>query len=195
MNTPVVTTPARMPDPVRTALLWLPTFVGFPLGGLLAELVVGRVDAPLAAVAGGALTGAVLGAVQWLGLRRRGVGPRWIVATAVGLAVGLGGGAALVGYRTSLASLAAQGAVCGAAVGIAQAGLLRGAFGRLAAAWPAATAALWALGWTVTTAVGVDVEAQYTVFGSTGALTVTVLSAVLPLALARRSGGDRRHRR
>ncbi len=190
-----VLTPISTASPIRTGLRWLPTFVGFPLGGLLAELVVGRVDGPFAAVVGGALTGAVLGTAQWLGLRRRGVDQRWIAATALGLAAGLGGGAALVEYRTGLGALAAQGAVSGMAVGIAQAALLRRRLGRLAAVWPPASAAMWALGWTITTAVGVDVEAQYTVFGSTGALAVTVLSAVLPVVLGRRPGGDGRARR
>jgi hypothetical protein len=38
---------------------------------------------------------------------------------------------------------------------------------------------LWALGWTVTTLVGVDVEKQYTHFGITGALTFSALSGLL----------------
>jgi hypothetical protein len=47
--------------------------------------------------------------------------------------------------------------------------------------------ALWAIGWAVTTAAGVDVESQYTVFGSSGALIVTAVTACLPLVLASRS--------
>ena len=46
-------------------------------------------------------------------------------------------------------------------------------------AWAVAIPLLWALGWTVTTLVGVDVEQQYTVFGSTGAITVAALSGAL----------------
>jgi hypothetical protein len=38
---------------------------------------------------------------------------------------------------------------------------------------------LWALGWTVTTAAGVDVERQYAVFGALGAITFMALSGVL----------------
>ena len=49
----------------------------------------------------------------------------------------------------------------------------------LAAALPA----LWALGWTTTTAVGVDVDAQYPTFGAAGALTVSALSAPLLTAI------------
>ena len=47
-------------------------------------------------------------------------------------------------------------------------------------------AGLWALGWTVTASAGIDVDAQYTVFGSSGALVVTAATSILPIALARR---------
>lgn len=178
----------------RRALRWLVTFVGFPLGGLLAELMTGPVDAPLAALAGGALTGVTLGSAQAWALRRDGIRPvPWIVATGAGLAVGLGIGAAVVDYGTSAADLAVQGAVCGAFVGAAQAPVLRTRVGGRALLWPPALAAIWALGWTVTTAIGVDVERQYTVFGSSGALVVTLLTMTLPFALARtadRSAAD-----
>src|SRR4051794_20231361 len=91
---------------LRRGLRWLVTFVGFPLGGLVAELV-GPVDAPMAAIAGGALTGLTIGAVQAWALRPDGISPGpWIGATTVGLAVGLGIGAAAVDYGTSAADLA-----------------------------------------------------------------------------------------
>ena len=45
---------------------WLPTFLAFPLGGLLAIETVGSLDGPLAAAAGGLLAGAVIGGGQWL---------------------------------------------------------------------------------------------------------------------------------
>ena len=38
---------------------------------------------------------------------------------------------------------------------------------------------LWALGWTVTTLVGVAVEEQFSVFGAAGAITFSALSGVL----------------
>jgi hypothetical protein len=172
----------------RSGLRWLVTFAGFPLGGLLAELIVGPVDGVGAAVAGGALTGLVLGAVQaWALATERLVPEAWIGATAAGFAIGLGIGAAAVGYGTSAGDLAIQGAICGLAVGAAQALVLRRRLGPLAFAWPPALAAIWALGWTVTTAIGVDVESQYTVFGSSGALVVTLLTAALPITMARRA--------
>ncbi len=170
----------------KTALLWMPTFLGFPAGGLAAE-VVGRVDSPGPAIAGGAITGAILGFAQWLGMRRTGPSPiAWVIATAVGLSVGLGVGAAAVNYDTNLGALATQGAICGAVVGAAQAAVLHRKLGRIVVSWPAVLAGLWALGWAITYAAGIDVEAQYTVFGSSGALVVTALTSTLAIELARR---------
>jgi hypothetical protein len=170
----------------RIALYWMPTFLGFPAGGLAAE-VVGPVDSVASAVLGGAITGAVLGFAQWLGLRHTGPSPiRWIVATCVGFAVGLGIGSAAVGYQTDTAALAVQGAICGVVIGAAQGGVLYRQLGRIVLAWPAVLAGLWALGWTITASAGIDVEAQYTVFGSSGALVVTAATSILPIELARR---------
>ena len=47
-------------------LWWMLAFLGFPLGGLLALMVVGELSGAL----GGSLAGAVIGATQWLVLRR-----------------------------------------------------------------------------------------------------------------------------
>ena len=168
-----------------SALRWLPTFVGFPLGGLAAELVAGPVDGIAPALAGGAITGAVLGAVQSWGLGRGGPpAVRWIAATTAGMTVGLTVGSAVVGYGTSLGDLVVQGAICGLAIGVAQASLLPA---RIATLWAPALTALWALGWAITSSIGVDVETQYTVFGSSGAVVVTLATAALPVALNARS--------
>jgi hypothetical protein len=170
----------------RDLARWVVTFAGFPLGGFAALLIVGPVDGPVAALLGGLITGAVLGAVQaWaLSSNRPPVG-RWIAGTAIGLAVGLGIGAAAVGYRTDLAALLIQGAICGTAVGAGQALVLRPRLGRVALAWPPMLGAIWAAGWAVTTVIGVQVDQQFTVFGSGGALVVAALSAVLPFTLTR----------
>jgi hypothetical protein len=108
---------------------------------------------------------------------------QWIAATAAGLTVGLALGSGAVGYSTSLGGLVIQGAICGLAIGIAQALVLRGRIGYL---WAPALSALWALGWATTTSIGVDVETQYAVFGSSGALVVTAATAALPVLLSRR---------
>jgi len=167
---------------------WILGFVGFPLGGLVAMATVGAIDTSSTALAGGALTGLVLGAVQSVASP---VLPRasWVAATAVGLASGLAIGATAVDFDTSLGALAAQGAICGAVLGLAQAAVLvrSTTLGRRwSACWVPFLAACWAIGWTITAAAGVDVERQYTVFGATGAIAVAALTTVLPLALRRR---------
>ncbi|GIF46392.1 hypothetical protein DFJ67_4951 [Asanoa ferruginea] len=176
----------RQQRQTTVVLRWLVSFLGFPLGGFLADLLFGPVDGPLPAVLGGLITGAVLGAAQAWALGRNRPSPvAWIVATALGLAVGLSIGAAAVGYESTLTALAIQGVISGAAVGAAQAVLLWPRLGRLALLWPVALAASWALGWMITTSIGVLVNEQFTVFGSSGAIVVTALTAVLPLALNR----------
>jgi hypothetical protein len=169
----------------RIALRWLPTFVGFPLGGFVAELIAGPVDGLGAALLGGAITGIVLGAVQAWGMgSNRPPAREWIGATTAGMAVGLALGSAMVGYGTGLGDLVMQGAICGLVIGTAQALVLRG---RVAYLWAPALSALWALGWAITTSIGVDVETQYAVFGSSGALVVTAATAALPVLPAARA--------
>lgn len=171
----------------RTMPAFTATFVGFPLGGL-AGLAIGPVDDAATALLGGAATGAVIGIAQWLVLRRH--LPRalsWVAATAGGLAVGLALGASAVGYATGLSDLALQGAITGAVTGLAQAAVLRGRLGRVGAlAWALAGPALWSLGWTVTTAFGVAVDQQFTVFGASGALVWSLLGGALLTGLLRR---------
>jgi hypothetical protein len=130
-----------------------------------------------AAVLNGVIAGSGIGAAQWALLRHRSVSLTWIPATAVGLGAGLAVGAALVNYRTDITSLAVMGAMCGLAVGIAQGATLGDAKRTLG--WSAATAALWALGWTVTTAGGIDVSQQWAVFGLYGCLTLAFLQSII----------------
>jgi hypothetical protein len=171
----------------RPVLRWLVTFAGFPLGSVLARAIVGPIDATAVAVVGGAVNGAVLGALQGWALRPAGIAlVRWTVSTSAGLAIGLGLGATLVDFSTAMGALVLQGAVCGFAVGAAQAVVLAPRLGRVAAAWPVALSALWAAGWAITTAIGVEVDEHFTVFGSSGAIVVTALTAVLPFLLTQR---------
>src|SRR5918992_1204597 len=82
---------------------WVAVAVAFPIAGLIGWTLGGRVDGVDAALVGGALTGAGLGAVQWWAAKGAlGRAAAWIRASAVGYAVGLTAGAALVGYDTDL---------------------------------------------------------------------------------------------
>jgi len=187
---PLRTTPST--SSARTVARWMISFLGFPLGGLAAWLVTGPVVDTTSAVTGGLLTGAILGAVQAWALRAdRRLFTTWTLATAIGLAVGLTAGATLVSFSTSLADLAVQGAVSGGVVGLAQAVVLWRRTGPLALAWPAYLAVVWGAGWTVTTLAGIGVDEQFTVFGASGALVATLLTAVLPLVLRARHGFHR----
>jgi hypothetical protein len=156
---------------------WLLTALAFPPSGLISHAIVGHVDAVRSALLGGLIAGSGIGAVQWALLRRRGVGAAWIAATAAGLAAGLAAGAAAVSYRTDITSLVLMGAISGVAVGAAQGAMVGNL--RRAASWSLATGALWALGWTLTTAVGVDVAEQWTVFGAAGAVTFAALQSTV----------------
>jgi hypothetical protein len=156
---------------------WLPTFLGFPIGGYLATQIVGSLHDPVSAAAGGVIAGAVVGGAQWLALRSRGMTRRWISHTAAAMAAGSALGATLTGAGTEVADVMLWGLVTGAAVGAGQSALLaRGRVG--SAVWTAVTAAGWSLGWLVTSQVIVDIERGHHVFGSSGALVVTVLTGL-----------------
>ena len=157
---------------------WALAFVGFPLGGVAAAALIGPITTPMAGALGGAATGTVLGAVQWLALRRGlSLSPWWIVATALGMGIGLALSIALLGTSTDGAALPLRGLITGAGIGIAQYVLLRGASDH-ALAWPLIVTLGWALGWIITRAVGVDLSLQWSVFGSSGALTFQLLTGL-----------------
>ena len=184
----VATTVLQAPRSWDVVGRWMLGLVGFPIGGLLALSTVGAVDSTATAFAAGALTGAVLGATQSLAAPRLPLLP-WIAATTIGMSLGLALGATVVEFDTSLWALARQGAINGAVIGIAQAVVLARRTPhtrRMAPAWATWLAICWTLGWAITSSVGVDVERQYTVFGATGAIVVTALTAILPLSLRRR---------
>jgi hypothetical protein len=162
---------------------WAAVALAFPVAGLIGRAVGGDVDAVGAALIGGAFTGAGIGAAQWLAARNMfGRWPAWVGASAVGYGVGLAAGAALVDYETDLGSLAAMGAVTGVLLGAGQ-GLALATQARnrlaLAVAWGLAMPALLAIGWSLTTLGGIDVDKQFTVFGAYGAVAFTLLSGLL----------------
>jgi hypothetical protein len=173
-------------------LLWIAAgFVAFPLAGLAARAI-GSIDSLIVALAAGAIAGAVIGTGQWLVLRGMGIDARWILATAGGFAVGMTVGVAIFGYETGTADLAVVGALSGLGIGIAQWPLLYDRM-RASALWIPAIAGLWALGWTVSTGLGVDLTTQrWAVFGIFGAVTVAVLSGALLWALQKRSPATRK---
>jgi hypothetical protein len=159
-------------------LLWTAGFLAFPIAGVAGGVVAGRVDNPIAAVVAGLITGAVIGTGQWLVSRGRLRPWPWILGTALGMGAGLLLGAAVVGFRTSLADVAVMGALTGVVLGVAQTVALP-ARTRRRWWWAVAMPLLWALGWIVTTVAGIPVEEQFTIFGASGAVTFSALSGIL----------------
>ena len=185
-RTGVAATPApgqTMPGPrrfnVKGWLLWTAGFVSFPLAGIAAQAAAGRINDAVSALVGGLVAGAVIGFGQWLAARRLLGDPlAWIAATAAAMGIGLLAGAWAAGDGTSIGELALMGAITGIPLGAAQAFLLRHRVAR-SWVWAAAVPLLWALGWTVTAAAGIDVDRQYAVFGAFGAITFMALSGVV----------------
>jgi hypothetical protein len=178
-------------DDLRTAgwrffLWWMLTLLGFPLGGLLALVLVGPAEGAVSGALGGALAGAVIGAAQWLVLRRYlRAGPAWVLATASGVAIGDALGALLTGAGTGVGPLLITGLATGVAVGLLQWGLVLRDRLPLASLWPPVVAIAWPVGWTVTWAIGVDVERGYYVFGASGALVFTAVTGLAMLLMLR----------
>ena len=157
---------------------WGLAFVGFPLGGVVAQGLTGGVGSPVEGLLAGAATGAVVGAAQWLDLSRRlPLSPWWIAATSIGMAVGLALSTQLLGTDTASNPVALRGLLTGASIGLAQTLVLRGLTNR-APAWGVVVTIGWALAWLTTRAVGVDLAPQFSVFGSTGAWVFQLLTGL-----------------
>jgi hypothetical protein len=168
----------RAPGRAIRRLRWawpLAIVVGFPIGGYAANAIVGKIDSVGAALLGGLIAGAIIGAAQWLALRPLNPG-QWLVATSVGMAAGLAAGAALVDYGISRGDLALMGAVTGLAVGGLQAFLLARR-GSGALWWFVVNPPAWAVAWLITTFVITrNVKEQFTNFGASGALVFALLT-------------------
>ena len=164
--------------------------LGFPIGGYIANLIVGPVDSVGAALAGGLIAGAVVGAAQWLALRRL-VPWIWIAATSIGMAAGLTLGAALVDYGIGRGDLMLMGAVTGVVVGGLQALVLarQGISG--AAWWAVANPPVWALAWLVSSyVISSNIDERFTNFGASGCLLHALLTAVLLEVMFRRTEAE-----
>ena len=171
-----------------TAGLWvwpIAILLGFPIGGLFADLAVNGVDSVGAALAEGLIAGVVIGAAEWYALRRR-VSWLWIPATCAGLSLGLAAGAALVDYSIARGDLAVMGAVSGLVVGLFQAFVLVQAGVRTsdAAWWIVANPPAWALAWIVSSyVIARNIGERFPVFGASGCIVFGLLTWLVLAAL------------
>jgi hypothetical protein len=166
---------------------WGAAFLGFPIGGAAATLLVGSIDTIGKAAIAGAVAGGVIGAAQWLVLRRRlPLSALWIPATAGSMALGLALGHLVLGDGTTTLPLVLGGLIVGAAIGTAQAVLLRRVL-PTPVLWAAVVTLGWALAWAVSAAIGLDLSVNWAVFGSSGALAFQLVTGVTLAYLLRRN--------
>jgi hypothetical protein len=180
----VLHTTSSPPTAVTVGRRWLWTWplaalLGFPIGGLIANLIVGAVDSVGAALAGGLIAGAIVGTAQWLALKQF-VAWHWIVATSLGLGVGLAVGAAAVDYSIDRPELMLMGAISGLVVGTLQA-LVLGRNGLAGAAWWAAVnPPVWALAWLVSSyVISANIDERFTNFGASGVLVYALVTGLV----------------
>jgi hypothetical protein len=167
---------------------WGIAFLGFPPAGALALLLIGRLDSPLEGLLGGAVAGVVIGAAQMIALRRRiPISSLWIVATAVGLAVGLALTVIFFGAATTLDATLIRALPTGFILGAAQWIVLRRYIAR-AYAWIGAATLIYPLAWFITAQViGNSLNEGFVVFGASGALVFQMLMGLVLWGLLRRS--------
>jgi hypothetical protein len=166
---------------------WGAAFLGFPIGGAAATLLVGPIESVGAALIAGAVAGGVIGAAQWLVLRRRlPLSALWVAVTAGGMAVGLALGQVVLGDSTTMQPLLVRGLVVGAAIGAAQVALLRGIL-QIPPMWAVVVTLGWPLAWAVSAAIGLDLSRNWAVFGSSGALVFQLATGLALAYLLRRN--------
>jgi hypothetical protein len=164
-------------ETARRLWLWpVAILLSLPIGGYIADLVINGVDSVGTALAGGLIAGTVIGAAGWFVLRKR-ISWLWIPATAVGMAVGLAAGAALVDYGITRGDVVLIGAATGLSVGVLQALVLARHKIPNAWWWALANPPAWALGWLVTSyVITTNVKEQFAVFGASGAIVFGLLT-------------------
>jgi hypothetical protein len=170
-----------LPDFGRTGLLrWLVAIVAFPIGGTLGYAVGGPAATVPAALISGLITGVVIGVGQALAL---GLRPQalvlWSAATAVGLGVALAIVTAIIGQIDTSTDAVLLGAVSGLAVGAGQAAVLLRERASGALVWVGASALAWAIGWFVTTGIGVGLAPGWSVYGLSGAAVSQIITGVV----------------
>jgi hypothetical protein len=162
---------------------WVPTLLAFPLGGAIAKIAFGGASSLGKSVGGGLIVGVTVGIIQFIALKKYGVSTSWVTATAFATVLAAVINSYAFSFKFDVASLTGSGLIAGLLVGIAQS-LSQTREIKFVLVWSLSTMVAWALAWFITSKVIVDPEAQYQIFGSSGALVATVgLGIVLKYAL------------
>ena len=162
---------------------WVPTLLAFPIGGALAKIAFGGASNLGKSVGGGLIVGINVGILQFLALKKYGISTAWITATAIAMALAAVFNSIAFSFKFDTASLTGSGLVAGLLVGITQS-ISQSRDLKFAFVWSISSMVAWAIAWFITSKVIVDPEAQYQIFGSSGALIATVgLGVVLKYAL------------
>ncbi len=155
---------------------WMLTFFGFPIGGFVAYLIFGSVDDLLSSILSGFVVGLVVGAAQWLVLRKAiPLSYWWIPYSGVGIALGLSLGTVLIGTDIESSELVLRGAITGLCLGIVQWLLLKQHV-RFSGVWIIAIPIFWSLAWLATKGAGIDLSKGWAVFGASGAIVFSILT-------------------
>jgi hypothetical protein len=174
----------------RFWLVWGLAFLAFPIGGLAATAIVGPVTNMIQGLLAGAVTGIVLGLIQ--GFVLKGALPLsilgWVIATGVGMSIGLGSSVGLLGSEVNGNNLLWRAVITGLCIGVAQWFILRNIFSQ-SFIWIIVLALAWTAGWFVTRSAGVDLSLKWSVFGATGALTFQLITGLALYFLIRMSQG------
>jgi hypothetical protein len=162
---------------------WIPTLLAFPIGGGLAKLAFGGASNLGKSVGGGLIVGVIVGLIQYIALKKFGVSTTWIIATAMATTVAAVLNSFIFSFKYDSASLVGSGLVAGLIVGLSQS-LSQSRDFMFVIAWTISVTIAWSMAWFITSKVIVDPEAQYQIFGSSGALVATVgLGVVLKYIL------------
>ena len=173
----------------RFWLFWGLAFLGFPIGGGLANIIIGPVTTTIQAGIAGAIAGAVLGVIQWLVLKGQIPVPFWwVIATSAGMALGLAISVAFLGSETSGNVLLWRAAITGVSIGVAQWILLRQISPQMWI-WIVVITLGWVIGWFITRSAGIDLNLKWPVFGATGALAFQLLTGIAFYFILRSSPG------
>ncbi len=169
-------------------LRWLAAILGFPIGGYIGHLIGGPAATVPAALISGVIAGAIIGAGQAiaLGLLRPQALALWAGATAIGLAAALAAVTAVIGQIDTQLNAIVLGAVSGVALGGGQALVLMRERVANAWVWILTSGVAWAVGWAVTSGIGVALAAGWPVYGLSGALVSQVITGVVLLKVLSR---------